>query len=164
MTYVTQATVLGLIPQVVVDATSKPTTAQATTMQQGIYDVLNTHLAAAGVPIPVTSDGSDEGAAFLAFVGRLECYGTAADILKAKFPGHTGPDQEAAWKFWQDKWDAGIAGLMDGSLIPPVVGATGGTAVPASYPTRNPDTEVDDGVIGTPRFRMTDAGPYSTRF
>lgn len=164
MTYVTQATVLGLIPKVTIDTGSTPTAAQATVIQQGIYDTLNTILASAGVPIPVTSDGSAASAAFLAFIGRMECYGTAADILKACFPGHTGPDQEAAWKFWQDKWDAGIKGIMDGSLIPPVVGATGGTAVPASYPTRNPDTEVDDGVIGTPRFRMTDAGPYSTRF
>jgi len=164
MTYATTAEVQGKFPKFPLSSGTTPTQTQADTMQAEVYAELNVVLAAQGITIPYATDATAVGDAFADWLQGVEAHGSAARILKAMFPGATGPDEEAAWSFHQSIYDKALKGLKDGSLVPPGIGASGSKAEPVSYPMRHPETEPSDGTIGTARFRMADCGPDSVRF
>lgn len=164
MTYATFDEVKGKIPKHPIDTTTTPNTTQATTIHAEVSGELNLVLANKGVGIPFISDGSAVQDAFADSLQGWEAHGACARILKAMFGGSVGANQEAAWSFHLDIWEKAIKGLLDGSLLPIGIGATGSKITPTSLPVDFPETMPDDNVIGTPRFSVQHTGTRQTKF
>lgn len=149
MAYAVIADVQDLVAQFTIDANSKPSVSQATTILNDTSDEINARLAARGLTTPVTSPAS-----FLRALALLNAYGAAAAVLKSMFPAAVGPNETPAYAFWEKRYQDGLAAIGDGSMIPPDAASNANVIDPSTYFTRNPDTEEPIGAIAEPMFKM----------
>jgi hypothetical protein len=149
MAYATLPIVQEYIAQFTIDANSKPTTTQATAIIDDISNEIDVLLASNGWAVPVTVP-----AAFLDWLSTTNAYGAAAGILKSMFPHTTGPDEEPAFAFWEERYKARLQMIIDGVINLPDATANSNQITPSTYLTRNPDTEEAIGVIAEPLFSI----------
>ena len=132
-----------------ITSTSKPSSAQLSTINTQMSNEIDVALSASGVAVPVTSP-----AAFLGWLVLLNAYGAAAAVLQSMFPDGSGPaNARESVAFWEKRYQTGLAGIKDGSLIPPDALTNAGALAPSTYFTRNPDDEEDIGALADPFFR-----------
>lgn len=147
MPYAVIGDVQGMMAQFTISATTKPTTTQAEAIIEDISYEVDTHLAAAGVTVPVTAPDY-----FLAWLGRVTGYGSVAAILKSMFPAASGAGETPAYAFWEARYRAALKGIDDGTLLPAGVTSTDRIG-PSTYLTRFPEEEYDLGVNAEPFFK-----------
>lgn len=129
-------------------ATTNPTLAQASEIIAGRSARINAVLAGRGITVPVTAPS--------VFVDQLRdiCIsGSVSVMLRARYPDQDGPASEKSWKFFEEDWRAGLAGLKDGSEIPSSVVASSRVG-PSTYFTRNPDQDETLGTNAEPALTM----------
>lgn len=143
MAYATIDEVQGMMAQFTISSTSKPSTTQATAIIDDIGYEVETHLAGAGVTVPVT-----EPSYFLGWLGRVNAYGAVAAILKSMFPSAVGAGETPAWAFWETRYRNALKGIDEGDLIPPGITSTS-RVTPSTFFTRYP-TEGRSDLVGTP--------------
>ena len=145
MAYTTLTNVKGLMAKFSVGVSTTPTEAQATTIIDAIAWEIDAALVGVGYTLPC------EGPAwFVSWLGMLTAYGAAAAILKSMFPDATGPGESPAYAFWESRYQEGLKGIRDGTIVIP--DAVRGLS-PSTYFTRNPDAEEDLGIIAEPFFK-----------
>lgn len=149
MAYAQITDVQALISQFPLTATSKPTLAEATALMGDVSNEIDVRLSASGVEVPVTAP-----AYFLAWLGLLNAYGTAAAVLKSIAPGATGPNETPAYAFWEARYQGGLTAITDGSMIADTALGGSNNILPSSYLTRNPDTDEPLGDQAEPLFSV----------
>ncbi len=164
MAYATMTDVNAYLGKTPVTTTSKPTSTQAATLLAGVDGELNVRLATVGLVTPFVSDSSAVQDQFAAWLLAVECWGTAATILRDLLPAQAGPNGGTLWGFYEKKYQEALKGILDLSLVPVALGPVKQTAEPASYGTRFPDEPPEDGVNAEPIFNTRDSGPGSVRF
>lgn len=147
MAYGTRAKVEELMAQFVLSTSSKPTGVMTDNIIADTDAEIETHLAAAGIGVPVTTPSY-----FHNWLCRLSAYGATAAVLKSMFPAAVGPGEVPAFAFWEARYRAGIRGIDDGSLVPADL-VTSAHITPSTYFTRNPDLEEHLGNIAEPFFK-----------
>jgi len=147
MVYGTATDVQDLMAQFTIGATSTPTATQVGTILIDISNEIDVTLDGAGVAVPVSSPTH-----FVDWLGRLNAYGTASAVLKSMFPGTVGLDETPAYAFWEARYQAGLKGIIDRSMVPSTAVLNGDAPQPSTYFTRNPDTEETLGDIAEPMF------------
>lgn len=148
MAYATEAKVESMMAQMTVTGSTKPTSTQVALIITDVDAELDVVLAAQGIATPVTAPAD-----FLNWLVGISSIGVTARALRSMFPDVTGPGEQPAYRYWQKLYDGALAGIKDGSMIPPTVSA-GGAVSPSTYLTRNPDAEEDLGDIAEPKFKV----------
>lgn len=148
MPYATEVKVESMMAQFALDGTTSPDSTQVAAIITDVDAELDVVLAAQGVTTPVTAPAD-----FLSWVTGIASIGVTARVLRSAFPDVTGPGEQPAYRYWQKLYDTALAGIKDGSMIPPTVSA-GGAISPSTYFIRNPDAEEDLGDIAEPKFKM----------
>lgn len=150
MAYAALVDVIGLFPHFAdLGADTKPSRKAAADMVTHIDNEVNVALAGANYTTPVTAPQF-----FVDWLKVVVAYGAGAAILKEMFPAATGPGENPAFAFWEGRYKTSIKGIMNGSLVPPTVAATGAFTAPSTYFTRNPDAEEDLGDIANPGLEV----------
>lgn len=151
MPYTTRASVEGLIAQVAINSSAKPTPTQVDDIIAGVSSEIDTYLSTRVHILPVVAPDY-----FVAWLKTLNNYGAAAQILKSAFPSTVGAGEIPAWGFWKSLYDSGIKAILSGDVIPASVevGATD-RIQPATYFTRNPNAEESLGDIAEPWFKRS---------
>ena len=126
------------------DTASVPTLTEATDMQAGVSAEIDMIIAPHVSSTPVASP-----LGLVTYLGAVEAWGTAAEILKARFQSGGGPDAEKAWAFFEGRYQKALARLASGAGLDSLAGDQ---LLPESYYTRNPDTAEDIGTIAEPMF------------
>lgn len=101
----------------------------------GVAANLDARLAGAGLGVPVTSPAS-----LVAYLLTLNVWGSVAEIQRARYPHVGGANAESAWKFYEDRYQKGLA-VLD-KLASQIASDA---EEPSSYTTLNPDTDNDLG-------------------
>lgn len=149
MSYATITDVQDLIAQFPITTTSKPNTTQVTAIIADTSNEIDVRLSGAGFAVPVTTPGF-----FLAWLKRLNAYGAAAAVLKSMFPDAVGPGDTPAYAFWEERYQAGLKAITDGTVSPEGWAAGANQVMPSTYFTRNPDAEEVLGDIAEPMFSI----------
>ena len=103
---------------------------------------INVVLESVGVAVvPVT-----DHAAFQTYLGAVEAWGTAAQVLKAMFPEAMGPGEQPAYAFWDRKYRDALVSLSRSQHIPPNLFGED-RPVPSSYFTKHPEDEAQMGAL-----------------
>ena len=126
------------------------TNAQVQDIVDGVADAIDARLAGCGFTVPVSSPAS-----LVRYLGRVNVWGAAAEVLKAVYPGQSGQQSEAAWKFFEDRYTAQMESKSAGGTPPICETAAGhlGTSsavAPSSYTTAYPDEDGDLGANAEP--------------
>lgn len=127
--------------------TSKPTTAQALDMIDGVAAEIDAALASHEVSVPVSSP-----AGLVAYLKALNTWGAAAEILRAMFQDKQGPNANVAADLYENRYQAGMKRLWAGDMIDQLADSSG--ELPGSYFTRNPVTAEVLGANAEPSFGM----------
>ena len=117
-------------------ATTSPTLTEAATIHEGISADVDAAVVMGGLAVPVTTP-----AALVSWLGAVEAWGTCAEILKTRFQDLSGVNSEGAWTFFEKRYQDAIAQIRAGNAAT----LAGAGCEPASYYTRNPDTDEDLG-------------------
>jgi hypothetical protein len=149
MPYATLAEVQQLMAQFTISATSTPNTTQATAIMTDISNEIDVRLSGAGFSVPVTDPQYFED-----WLALLNSYGAAAAVLKSMFPDAVGIGETPAYAFWEARYQQGLKDIADGTISPADTPSNANTVLPATYLTRNPDTEEEIGVIAEPLFKI----------
>lgn len=149
MAYAVLKDVERLIAQFEITATGTPSSTEVDRILTDMEAEVNVALAAAGYTVPATAP-----AFFLEWLRILVSYGTAAAVLKSRFPDVVGPGENPAYAFWESRYKAGLKGIQNGSMVPPDAGSTSAFVAPSTYLTRNPDTEEKLGDIAEPGIKI----------
>jgi hypothetical protein len=123
---------------------SFPTLTQAGEMQAGVSAEIDMAIAPHVASTPVASPSG-----LVTYLGAVEAWGTAAEILKAKFQSGGGPDAEKAWAFFEGRYQKALTRLAEGAGVD---SSAGDQLLPESYYTRNPDIHEEIGDIAEPVF------------
>lgn len=128
---------------------TQPSETEVEAMLDEMSGELDAILATRGVATPVTTPTS-----FVDWLGSVVAAGVTAQALAIRFPNDLG-SEGAGWAvaYWTDRWDKGVAGLKDGSMVPPELADSASRILPSSYLSDNPDAEVDIGDIAEPHFK-----------
>ena len=120
-------------------ASTQPSETEVETMLHEVSGAVDAILASRGVATPVTAPTS-----FVDWLGGVVAAGVTAQALAIRFPNDLG-SEGAGWAvaYWTDKYDKAVAGLKDGSMVPPELTDSSSRMVTSTYLTDNPDTEVD---------------------
>jgi len=129
-------------------ATSSPTVVQTQDIIDGIAFDIDTKLAGCGLSAPVTTPAS-----FVSYLKALNTWGATAEYLKARFVDQGGPYSESSWKFYEDRYQAGMLGLC--ARAEGIVGV-GSAITGASYWTRNPSEDEYLGANAEPRIAQNE--------
>jgi hypothetical protein len=148
MAYAAVSDVQALMAKFTIDANSKPTTTQVTSMINDISGEIDAVLAGRGLTVPVTTPTY-----FVDALTMLNTYGAAVLVAQAMLPDRAGAAEasSAIYTVWDQRYRTGMAALRDGEGIPPTAPASG-RIQPSTYFTRNPDSEEDLGDIAEPTF------------
>lgn len=159
MPYATLDTVQGMMAQYPITPFSAVNETQATAIIADISAEVDVALSAAGVSTPVATP-----ATFVEWLGRLNAYGATATILRSMFPGGPMmargvrpdmlPTEMPAYVFWEQRYQAGLQGIRDGTMVPADVTDNSNFVLPSTYLTRNPDVEEPLGDIAEPLFTV----------
>ena len=141
MAYAAIADVTARMAKFTISTTSKPTTAQITEFLDDIQGEVDVHLAAMGVTVPATTP-----AYFMDWLKGVVADGTAALALKSMFPDAHGPAETPAYSFYQNRYEAALEGITDGSAVP-VDLTTGNYVAPSTYLSVNSESEADIGEL-----------------
>jgi len=120
------------------------TVAQAQAMVDGVSAEIDSVMAGVGYTTPVSSP-----AGLVTWLQTLNVWGTAAEIQRARFQDSGGTNSEAAWRFFEDRYQAGIKAL------PTRVEGFAGTSaaeLPSSYTLANPLVDNDLGANAEPKM------------
>lgn len=145
--YATEVKVESLMAQFIIDETTSPSSTELTTIIEDVEGEIDTALRTQGVSTPVATPTY-----LLDWLEGLASTGAAARALKSMFPDAGGPGQVAASEFYQRIYERGLAGIRDGTMIPPEAVSSGSSVSPSTYFTRNPDEEEALGSIAEPFF------------
>jgi hypothetical protein len=111
------------LPTITFSATSVPTTAQAQALIGLVTSDVSRHLRAKGAELPITDSDA------LASLRTVASYGSAAAILKAKYPATEGAGgDKGAAGFWEARYTAALADIAAGSLTADTQAAGGSFA------------------------------------
>jgi hypothetical protein len=144
--YATSTDVEARMPQQAGASVFAPlSTADVTYIVDGVAAVLDARLAAVGIGVPVTTPAS-----LLAYLVAMNVWGAVAEIQRARYPHVSGANAESAWKFYEDRFQKGLA-LLDRMAAD----ITSDAEVPSSYTTLFPDRDADLGANAEP-FLSTD--------
>ena len=152
MSYALLARVQGMIATITIDASSVPTSTQATQMIDDVSDEIDAVLGGVGVSVPVTAPSW-----FLNRLALLNSYGAAAMILKSAYPEASGPGENPAYAFWESRYKEGLKAIRSGQDVPASLITSGENQgmQPSSYFTRNPDEEEELGDLeGASLFKI----------
>lgn len=118
--------------------------ASVTAIIDGVAATLDARLAAVGLATPVTTPASLVG-----YLLTLNVWGAAAEIQRTRFPHVSGANAESAWRFWEDRFQKGIA-VLDRMAADVASDAE----TPSSYTTLYSDEDVDLGANAEPGMTM----------
>lgn len=151
MAYADQTALEARLPKRGSDASAflPLTTTQVDDILDGISDDLDGRLAQLGIGVPVLL--ADHPTLY-AYLSRLCVWGSAAEVTRARFHDGSGPSAEAAWAFFEDRYQKGLANLADIALG--VVGRPSALR-PASYTQQHPDEDNDLGANAEPVLTTT---------
>jgi len=111
VTYCVLADVRNLIPTLTIGAATMPTTVQAEAVIAMVENNIDLILTSRGWTLPVDDDAT------LAHLKTIASYGSAAAILKTKFPADDGPGSDSgAAGFWQTQYKEALDGLLAGTI------------------------------------------------
>jgi len=149
MAYATIEKVQELVAQLTLGSDSVPTIDQAASIMEDTASEINVRLSSAGYATPITTPVELTG-----WLSLLNAYGTAAAVLKSAFPDAVGPNDTPAYAFWEERYQAGLTAIGDGTISPVTPTSDASLVLPSTYFTRNPDMEEDTGRIAEPLFKM----------
>ena len=100
-------------------------------MQEDASAMVDAILASRGFVVPATAP-----ARFVAYLRAVEVAGATAGVLRARFPQASGPAADgAAWRFYEDRFNAGIEFLRTASVAEIADGAGSDAGLPSAYHT-----------------------------
>jgi len=112
----------------------------------GIAAEIDSVLAGAGYTVPVSTP-----AGLVSWLLTLNVWGAAAEVLRARFQDASGTNSEAAWKFFEDRYRAGLAALPTRAEG---FAGTSSAEMPTSYTYANPAADNDLGTNAEPTLTM----------
>jgi hypothetical protein len=150
----------GLAP----DTESAPTAADSQTIIAGVESEMNVKLAVAGLTVPFVPTVDPNSVAFSVWLRTVSCWGSAATIIRAISPSAEGPDGALLWSYYEKKYQTALKAIEDGSALPTSLGGVPASGDPASYYTRFPDDDSDEGDQFRPEFTRQSLRPGSTAY
>ena len=156
-TYAAASDAQALIPKFVITASTVPSTTDLTSFLEKVDAEINACLAGKGLTVPFSSDGTDVQDKFAELLESANAHGAAVKVLGAAFPAGTGPFAVVRTEL-HETFLRIMAGLKDGSLVPPGIAATATLVGPTTYTTNFPNEtdEPDFGDQEKPLFRVRD--------
>ena len=149
MSYCQLSDVSSLIARFGVNVSSTPTSTQAQAINNDVGYELDVAIEGAGFLTPITD------VKFGWYLLALNAYGSAAAILKSMFPDAKGPGETPAYAFWEARYQLGLKGVKDGTLIPPGLPRNARFVAPVTYLTLNPDQDSSLGANADPTFTVS---------